>query len=89
MSSKPKPKKKPAKKSTPTSKFSAKKWGIFIGLFLVVIVTVLWSSLFKAYPVEGKKQLLAIGQGDSYSSLIDRWSKESKIHFPIILKLYQ
>lgn len=89
MSSKPKPKKKPAKKSTPTSKFSPKKWGIFIGLFLVVIVTVLWSSLFKAYPVEGKKQLLAIGQGDSYSGLIDRWSKESKIHFPIILKLYQ
>ena len=89
MSSKPKPKKKPAKKSTPTSKFSVKKWGIFIGLFLVGVVTVLWSSLFKAYPVEGKKQLWAIGQGDSYSGLIDRWSKESKIHFPIILKLYQ
>ena len=89
MSSKPKPKKKPAKKSTPTATFSAKKWGIFIGLFLVVILGILWSSLFKAYPVEGKKQLLAIGQGDSYSGLIDRLSKENKIHFPIILKLYQ
>ncbi|TCB81775.1 endolytic transglycosylase MltG [Acinetobacter sp. ANC 4173] len=89
MSSKPKPKKKPAKKSTPTATFSAKKWGIFIGLFLVVVLGILWSSLFKAYPVEGKKQLLAIGQGDSYSGLIDRLSKENKIHFPIILKLYQ
>jgi UPF0755 protein len=89
MSSKPKPKKKPAKKGAPTAKFSAKKWGIFIGLFLVVVIGILWSSLFKAYPVEGKKQLLAIGQGDSYSGLIDRLSKENKIHFPIILKLYQ
>jgi UPF0755 protein len=89
MSSKPKPKKKPAKKSTPTATFSAKKWGIFIGLFLVVVLGILWSSLFKAYPVEGKKQLLAIGQGDSYSGLIDRLSKENKIHFPWILKFYQ
>ena len=89
MSSKPKPKKKPAKKGTPTAKFSAKKWGIFIGLFLVVVIGILWSSLFKTYPVEGKKQLLAIGQGDSYSGLIDRLSKENKIHFPLILKLYQ
>lgn len=89
MSSKPKPKKKPAKKGAPTVKFSAKKWGIFIGLFLVVVIGILWSSLFKTYPVEGKKQLLAIGQGDSYSGLIDRLSKENKIHFPLILKLYQ
>lgn len=89
MSSKPKPKKKPAKKGKPTATFSVKKWGIFIGLFLVVVIGILWSSLFKTYPVEGKKQLLAIGQGDSYSGLIDRLSKENKIHFPIILKLYQ
>lgn len=89
MSSKPKPKKKPAKKGKPTATVSAKKWGIFIGLFLVVVIGILWSSLFKTYPVEGKKQLLAIGQGDSYSGLIDRLSKENKIHFPIILKLYQ
>lgn len=89
MSSKPKPKKKPAKKGKPTATFSAKKWGIFIGLFLVIVIGILWSSLFKTYPVEGKKQLLAIGQGDSYSGLIDRLSKENKIHFPLILKLYQ
>jgi len=38
----------------------------------VLLCTILWSSLFKAYPVEGKKQMLAIGAGDTYSGFIDR-----------------
>jgi UPF0755 protein len=50
---------------------------------------ILWSSLFTAYPVEGEKQLLAIGTGDTYSGFINRLAKEDKVSFPIILKLYQ
>jgi len=50
---------------------------------------ILWSSLFKAYPVEGEKQLLAIGTGDTYSGFINRLAKEDKVSFPIVLKLYQ
>lgn len=89
MSSKPKPKKKPAKKSTPVTTALYKKRSVWFVLAVIVVIGMLWSSLFKAYPIEGKKQLLAIGQGDSYSGLIDRLSKENKIHFPFILKLYQ
>lgn len=68
---------------------------VFKGLILlmigvaVVVVTILWSSLFKAYPVEGQKQMLAINTGDTYSGFIDRLAKENKVSFPIILKLYQ
>ena len=58
-------------------------------IFAVLICTILWSSLFKDYPVEGKKQMLAIGQGDTYSGFIDRLVKEDKASFPIVLKLYQ
>lgn len=80
-------KKKSKKKATKV--FSLK--GVFIlcaGLLLMAVV-MLWSSLFKAYPVEGEKQMLAIGAGDSYSSFIDRLAKQNKISFPVILKLYQ
>ena len=55
----------------------------------VLLCTVLWSSLFKPYPLEGKKQMLAIGAGDTYSGFIDRLAKEDKVSFPVILKLYQ
>ena len=58
-------------------------------VFAVLICAILWSSLFKAYPVEAKKQMLAIGQGDTYSGFIDRLAKEDKVSFPIVLKLYQ
>lgn len=61
---------------------------LFIG-FMVMASVILWSSLFKAYPVEGEKQLLAIGTGDTYSGFINRLAKEDKVSFPIILKLYQ
>ncbi len=33
--------------------------------------------------------MLAIGDGDSYSSFIDRLAKENKVSFPVVLKLYQ
>ena len=56
---------------------------------IVLLMIVLWSSLFKSYPVEGKKQLLAINSGDTYSGFIDRLAKEDMASFPIILKLYK
>lgn len=79
--------KKNNKKQAP--KFSKRL--VLIGLFIVLISTfaILWSSLFKAYPIEGKKQMLSITSGETYSGFIDRLAKEDKISFPIVLKLYQ
>ena len=57
--------------------------------FAIILCFVLWSSLFKEYPIEGKKQMLAIGAGDTYSGFIERLAKEDKVSFPIVLKLYQ
>lgn len=62
---------------------------VFVLGLILVVLTVLWSSLFKAYPVEGKKQMIAISNGDTYSGFIDRLAKEGKVSFPIVLKLYQ
>ena len=76
-----------------TAKKKSSHWLKAILLMLlglgVLIATVLWASLFKAYPIEGNKQMLAINQGDTYSGLIDRLAKEDKISFPVVLKLYQ
>ncbi|MBU3848725.1 MAG: endolytic transglycosylase MltG [Candidatus Acinetobacter avistercoris] len=60
---------------------------IVIGL-LMMLTFVLWSSLFKNYPVDGQKQMLAIGNGDTYSGFIERLAKDKHISFPIVLKLY-
>ena len=78
--------KKNAKK-TPAVQLKARL--LIVAALVAVILIVLWSSLFKSYPVQGQKQMLAIAQGDTYSGLIDRLSKENKVHFPILLKLYQ
>ena len=80
-----------------TKQKSKKKAAIFplkgLVIFMVGLIAlasvILWSSLFKSYPIEGKKQMLAIGAGDTYSGFIDRLAKEDKISFPIVLKLYQ
>jgi UPF0755 protein len=80
-------KKKSKKKATNAFPFKA-----FVVLFaglVVLIVVILWASLFKAYPVEGQKQMLAIDDGDTYSGFIDRLAKEDKVNFPMVLKLYQ
>ncbi|OTG99071.1 endolytic transglycosylase MltG [Acinetobacter sp. ANC 4973] len=69
--------------------FPLKGLVIFIVGLIVLASIILWSSLFKSYPIEGKKQMLAIGAGGTYSGFIDRLAKEDKISFPIILKLYQ
>lgn len=61
---------------------------LVVGL-IIILLLILWSSLFKAYPVEGNKQMVSISTGDTYSGFIDRLAKENKVSFPVILKLYQ
>ncbi|OTG73229.1 hypothetical protein B9T26_09075 [Acinetobacter sp. ANC 4169] len=80
-------KKKSKKKAT--SAFPFKGFVVLFAGLVVLIVVILWSSLFKAYPVEGQKQMLAIDDGDTYSGFIDRLAKEDKVSFPVVLKLYQ
>ena len=83
-----KSKKKP--KAKPKSRFSFfKAFLIAIVIFVLAIFGIVWSSLFKNYPVDSKKQLLVISSGYTYSSFIDRLAKENKVNFPIVLKLYQ
>jgi UPF0755 protein len=57
--------------------------------FIVLLGLVLKASLWKDYPVQGDKQRLSIGHGDTYSAFIDRLAKQDEVSFPIILKLYQ
>ncbi|EHU2374197.1 endolytic transglycosylase MltG [Acinetobacter baumannii] len=82
---------KNAKKNGKKTASNFPKKLVLIGCFIVLIsiFAILWSSLFKAYPIEGKKQMLSITSGETYSGFIDRLAKENKIHFPIVLKLYQ
>ncbi|MFG0589130.1 endolytic transglycosylase MltG [Acinetobacter sp. YQ_14] len=80
-----KSKKKP--KAKPKSTFKA--FWIAVFLLALVIFGILWANLFKNYPVDGKKQLLVISSGDTYSRFIDRLAKEGKVSLPIVLKLYQ
>ncbi|SCC72054.1 endolytic transglycosylase MltG [Acinetobacter albensis] len=72
-----------------TKIFPSKGLGLLMLGFIGLAFVILWSSLFKAYPVKGQKQMLAIGTGDTYSGFIDRLGQEDKVSFPIILKLYQ
>ncbi len=62
--------------------------GFFIALFLL-FAGMIWLSLFKPYPIEGKKQLLSIQSGDTYFAFIDRLDEQKKVSFPLILKIYQ
>lgn len=77
-------------------KKSSSSWGVWFKGFLLICVGIgllvailLGQSLWKAYPVEGKKQVLAVQSGDTYSRFIDRLAQEGKVSFPFILKLYQ
>ena len=60
----------------------------FIALFIIGAI-ILKMSIFKAYPVEGKKQKLSISNGETYTGFIDELAKDDKVSFPIILKLYR
>lgn len=86
--SKPKPKVK--KKTKKTSSVFSPKFIFMTAIVCVVIVMgVLWSSLFKDYPVDAPKQRLVINSGDTYSGFIDGLAQDDKVSFPIVLKLYQ
>ena len=88
--SKPKRPSKSKKKINTVQSMRALKGGIiFILGLLLVLGVILWSSLFRDYPVEGQKQLLAINEGDTYSRFIDRLAEDDHVNFPIVLKLYQ
>ena len=81
---------KSQKKTNTVPSMRALKGGIiFILGLLLVLGVILWSSLFRDYPVEGQKQLLAINEGDTYSRFIDRLAEDDHVNFPIVLKLYQ
>lgn len=82
-----KSKKKP--KAKPKSRFSLKTLLITMIIFVLVIFGVVGVSLFKNYPVEGKKQVLVISSGDTYSRFIDRLAQDNKVNFPVIFKIYQ
>lgn len=85
--SKPKSKKKVQNKAS--NKMHQKGIVIILIVFLIVAATVLKMSIFKSYPVEGKKQKLSISNGETYTGFIDQLAKENKVSFPIILKLYR
>ena len=88
--SKPKRPSKSKKKTNTVQSMRALKGGIiFILGLLLVLGVILWSSLFRDYPVEGQKQLLAINEGDTYSRFIDRLAEDDHVNFSIVLKLYQ
>ena len=61
---------------------------LLLGLVFLIAV-VLYSSLFKAYPVQQEKEVLAIKSGDTYTAFIDRLAEEGHVSFPVILKIYQ
>lgn len=84
--SKPKSKSK-TKKKNQSSTFKGSLILLF-GVILIVII-VLWSSLFKPYPIAGNTQMIAISNGDTYSGFIDQLDEDGKVSFPIILKIYQ
>lgn len=81
--------KKQKSKNKTASGFPLKGILILIAGLTVLFAVILGASLFKSYPVQGEKQMLAIGEGDSYSGFIDRLAQQDKVSFPIILKLYQ
>lgn len=84
----PKPQSKTNNKKS-TSNGKLKGVVVLVVGLIIILLLMLWSSLFKAYPVEGNKQMVSISTGDTYSGFIDRLAKENKVSFPVILKLYQ
>ncbi|OTG81587.1 endolytic transglycosylase MltG [Acinetobacter sp. ANC 4648] len=56
---------------------------------LLLIAMILKMSIFKTYPVEGKKQKLSITNGETYTGFIDQLAEDKKVGFPLVLKLYR
>lgn len=86
---------KPPSKSKTKDKLKNKpktghfKWLIALVIVVGILFILLWANLYKDYPVKGKKELLVISNGDTYSHFIERLGKEHIVSFPLIAKLYQ
>ena len=80
-----------ANKKTPQKSHNKILKFIAITIIAVVVISalILKMSIFKDYPVEGKKQKLSISNGETYSGFIDQLAKDDKVNFPIFLKLYR
>ena len=86
------PKTKPKAKKQLQKEISPKHYKSFVIIalaLLLIFAFLLKLSLFKNYPVEGKKQKLSITNGETYTGFIDQLAKDEKVKFPIILKLYR
>lgn len=81
--------KKPSPKGGNQPNRTQKTLLITLIALLVIAIIILKMSLFKNYPVEGKKQMLSINTGETYTAFIDNLAKENKVDFPVILKLYR
>ncbi|EPF77336.1 endolytic transglycosylase MltG [Acinetobacter rudis] len=62
---------------------------IFLVIVSLCLTFVLQQSLFKDYPVQGKKQKLSINTGETYSRFIDQLAADHKVKFPTVLKIYR
>ncbi|WP_288384705.1 endolytic transglycosylase MltG [uncultured Acinetobacter sp.] len=90
MSKQPtKPKSKNTSQKLPSSGWKKHRFTWVLLIILVAMFWVLWSNLFRAYPIEGKKQMLSIAPGDTYTRFIDRLGRDEKVSLPIVLKIYQ
>ena len=91
--SKPSNKPKAKNKKKPPNKIGFfarnKKWLVAFCILAIAIFGLLWMNLFKDYPVKGKKELLVVANGDTYSHFIERLAKENQVSIPVILKIYQ
>lgn len=87
---KSKSKSKAKKKNGFFAQFGAKKLLMIVLIILVICsAVVLQLSLFKDYPIQGKKQKLSINTGETYSHFIDQLAVENKVKFPAVLKIYR
>lgn len=77
----------------PVKQNKKSKFGVIFSIFLLIVCSVCYGiyalSLGKAYPIQGEKQFISVVQGDTYTALIDRLSKDKKIEFPSLLKAYR
>lgn len=80
--------------ASPHGKKSCWKKSLKFLFFILLLIGftlyfVLSQSLFKAYPVNNKVQLLSIEKGQTYTAFIAQLEQEQKIKFPLLLKAYR
>ncbi|MBJ9986870.1 endolytic transglycosylase MltG [Acinetobacter sp. S40] len=91
--SKPSNKPKAKNKKKPPNKIGFfkknRKWLMALCILGIGVVSLVWTNLFKDYPVKGKKELLVVASGDTYSHFIERLARDNQVSIPLILKIYQ